>query len=1015
MEDSDTLIGQTISHYRILEKIGEGGMGVVYLAEDTHLGRRVAIKFLSEKSNTHHYRARFLREARSISALTHPHIATIYDYGETPDQHPFIVMELVVGQTLSEILHESGLTLQRAIEIIEQVAEALAEAHAHGIVHRDIKPSNVLINERGQAKVLDFGLAKQLNEDQNQAVDPDANTMLSTRTHSDVVVGTPLYLSPEQAKGAPVDARSDLFALGALLYECIAGRPAFSGASVLEIGAQVIHVTPPAPSSINERVPKKLDKIVMKALEKRPEDRYQSAKEMLEDLRRLHPSLSDDTHRIKRLGGTGAHVKGTQTSALMALTETLREPRLSIFTVLLIAVAVVLVGWAGWKFLRKGQHKPTPEAERWYATGTDALRNGAYFQASKALERALAADNNFPLAHARLAEAWMELDYTDRAKDELLRVVQLVPDRSALPKLDALYLEAINASGSNEFAKAVSVYREIAQLTPDQPQVYVDLGRAYEKNFEIGKAIENYREATTRDPQYATAYLRVGILYAQQQDAASAQVALDKAISLFQALGNAEGQAEVFYHRGMLFIVQGRKAEAEAQMQQALDMATANGNDLQKITALLGFSFLYNSQGATAKSEQYANDAINYAEQRGLSNVIGRGLNELGLAYWGRGNYDEAEKLFKQSLEFARRNKVRLREAFSLMYLGGLVIQRLRIEEGVTYTKEALSVFQKIGYNTYVSICLTNLGRAYRRQGNYDAALQTFQQQQQLAEQTGDQVQKAYAYADMATVLSEQERYAEALANYDESDRINRALGKRVGIIYGLTNRGNVLWRMGRYTEARDALGQAYALASAPEGTYKSILAELSLRKAEIALSEQRFAEARTAAEQALGESLGSNGVDFVYKDVAVQAKYTRGLALVFSGARDEARKSCEEALALAMNTGDAALVSRSLLALAEVLLESNDPTLASLKASEAQQRFARAGQLESEWRAWLILARASRQKGDDLTAQQQLTKSTELLMQLQQKWGTENFNSYLTRPDVRSSHKHGVAVPAGT
>src|SRR6185295_10254973 len=158
--------------------------------------------------------------------------------------------------------------------------------------------------------------------------------------------------------------------------------------------------------------------------------------EILEDLRRVRLSMSDDMHRIKRLGGAGASIKGTQTSALMALTETLREPRLSIFTVLLIALAVVLVGWAGWKFLRKGQHRPTAEAERWYQAGTNALRNGAYFQASKALERAIAEANNFPLAHARLAEALVELDYADRAKDELLRVAQLVPDRSALPKLD---------------------------------------------------------------------------------------------------------------------------------------------------------------------------------------------------------------------------------------------------------------------------------------------------------------------------------------------------------------------------------------------------------------------------------------------------------------------------------------------------------------------------------------------------------------------------------------------------
>ncbi len=215
------MIGQTVSHYRIVDKLGEGGMGVVYLAEDKHLGRRVAIKFLG--STDHHYRARFIREARAVSNLNHPNIATLHDYGETDDGRPFIVMEYVKGQTLSDLL-EGGLTLKRAVEIVGAIAEALAEAHEQGIVHRDIKPSNVIVNDRGQVKVLDFGLVKHLFEEPASGVDLDANTIYSTQTRSDVIVGTPLYLSPEQATGKNVDGRSDLFALGALLYELISGQ-----------------------------------------------------------------------------------------------------------------------------------------------------------------------------------------------------------------------------------------------------------------------------------------------------------------------------------------------------------------------------------------------------------------------------------------------------------------------------------------------------------------------------------------------------------------------------------------------------------------------------------------------------------------------------------------------------------------------------------------------------------------------------------------------------------------------
>src|SRR5438045_1450967 len=193
-------------------------------------------------------------------------------------------MELVKGKSLSELLQE-GLTLRRSVEIISSIAEALSEAHHHGIVHRDIKPSNIIVNARGQVKVLDFGLVKHLFDPPSSEVDLDAQTIYSTQTRSDVIVGTPLYLSPEQATGKAIDGRSDLFALGALLYECLAGQSAFSGGSVLEIGAQIIHVTPPPPSKINPQVPTSLDRITLKALEKKVEARYQSAAELLNDLK----------------------------------------------------------------------------------------------------------------------------------------------------------------------------------------------------------------------------------------------------------------------------------------------------------------------------------------------------------------------------------------------------------------------------------------------------------------------------------------------------------------------------------------------------------------------------------------------------------------------------------------------------------------------------------------------------------------------------------------------------------
>src|SRR3569832_685311 len=328
---SNPMIGQTVSHYRIIEKLGEGGMGAVYLAEDLHLARRVAIKYLT--STDRHYRARFIREARAVSALSHPNIAMVHDYGETSTGQPFIVMEYVKGKSLSDLLDE-GLTLHRSVEIVSAIAEALGEAHQQGIVHRDIKPSNVLVNERGHVKVVDFGLVKHLFDPPSSDVDLDAKTIYSTKTRSDVIVGTPLYLSPEQATGKAIDGRSDLFALGALLYECIAGQSAFSGGSVLEIGAQIIHVTPPPPSKINPAVTPALDRVTLKALEKKVDARYQTAAEFLKDLKAAATGLSGNGVPVSSKPAKPTEGFKRATTALGTLTMQLRRQRFSLASVI---------------------------------------------------------------------------------------------------------------------------------------------------------------------------------------------------------------------------------------------------------------------------------------------------------------------------------------------------------------------------------------------------------------------------------------------------------------------------------------------------------------------------------------------------------------------------------------------------------------------------------------------------------------------------------------------------------
>ncbi|MGA3027409.1 MAG: protein kinase [Bryobacteraceae bacterium] len=933
------MIGATVTHYRIVSKLGEGGMGVVYEAEDLTLGRRVALKFCSSGRDDARLRANLLKEARAASSLSHPNIAHIYEFVETPGGDAFIAMELVSGANLGRILGERRLSVGETLKVATGAASALGEAHRHGVIHRDIKPGNIQITSAGEVKVLDFGIARPAPP---RADDADA----ATRT-LEGFSGTPLYMSPEQVSGEILDARSDLFSLGVVLYECLTGRPPFAADTLPSILARLLTSEPPEPSRLNPQSPAYLDRVVGKLMAKDRRERYASAGELLADLR--VPGRFHSRRRAMAVLAGGAVCAGG--------------------------------GALAWLWNTKRHRDPAAAALGWYRDGLAALHNGSYHRASKALARAVEIDPSYAMAHAYLAEAWYELDYLERAKDELLKTMEA---RSSLPAVESLRLDAIHQTVIGEFKAATEKYQEIAAMVApeERSSALLDLGRSEERSQDTKKAMATYSEAIRLDAQSAAAWMRLGALQARTGAREDSDRSLARAESLFEAASNVEGVTECLFYRARYART---PAQARDLIGKALSAARVTGNDQQQIKLLLLSSNTYSDAGQTAEALDDANRAIAIARADGIENLASRGLIDLGMALFIKGRTAEALRTMQEALDIARRNREKRSEARALVNLGSIRIQTGDTAQGWQDVQAALAYYRQGSYRNEAALALILLGRAARDKGDYDGARRAFEETLTTLQPAGPSQPLALAQEGLASLEVVQDRWPQALRMFEETRRAFEAIGNSSGVAINELNVALMQARLGHKSD-----GAAVSQQAAESDPLSAL---------QIILTQEHFGEARAKAEALLRSADASD------PETRAGATLVLGLALARSGSGAKGLEACRKAVELAQAAGKPAAEADALLASAEAALASGNRAEAAGDAGRARVFFESARKPESLWRACVLLLRSG--TPDRAVAAQAATA----LGELKASWPADDFRSYLNRPVIRRLHAELLRV----
>jgi type IV pilus biogenesis/stability protein PilW len=716
------MIGQTISHYRILEKLGGGGMGEVYRARDTRLRRNVALKFLPfEFTRDSEAKQRFIREAQAASALDHPCICNIHDIDETPAGQLFICMSHYPGETLRKRIARGPIPPGEAAWIAVKVAEGLQRAHESGIVHRDVKPANIILTREGGVKIVDFGLAKLAGQ--------------STLTRIGTAVGTVLYMSAEQAQGEEVDARTDIWSLGVVLYEMLTGVTPFRGEATEAVMYSIINEDPEPPSKLMAGLPKGLDDLIATCLEKNPDRRYQTAAELWNDLKLLAEESSGEIivhsngrrrrkrrrrRQLKRAAAVGV-------PALVLLLLLIPGSRYAIKRLLGFPVVPTNKHIAVLPFMNVGgnpEFQPTCDGmvevlssklttleqfqgELWVVP-TSEVRGQKIASPGEARRRfgvnlAVTGSVQHLGGACRLA---INLVDTDNMRQLRSRVItQKMDDLAGLQDGVVLQVaemldlemnpesrEAIQAGGTH-LARAFELYLEgLGHL------------QRYEKPENVETAIDRFHQAIEEDSLYALAYAGLGDAYWRKYESTRAQVWLDEAEkSCERAIAIDDRLVQAQITLGRILTRAGRFDEAIAEFKEALEM------DIVSAAAHRGLAEAYQKKGMPGKAEETYKTAID------LRPGSWAGHNDLGRFYYQQGRYEDAAEQFRRVVEVTPDNM------WGYSSLGAMYLLLDRRDEAEKMFRRSL----EIDPHNYPAV--SNLAYLYYGEGQYEKAAAMFE------------------------------------------------------------------------------------------------------------------------------------------------------------------------------------------------------------------------------------------------------------------------------------------------